>query len=96
MPNVTNIDHATIDWTARILDLERIAHENGLEFNLIINAEESGGADMRSTAKTPWRSMTCTPSGAAGRTGGLYRAGTPILCVMKWCRNLSPTPSPGW
>jgi hypothetical protein len=51
MPHVTNIDHAKIDWTARILDLERIAHENGLEFNLIINAEESGGANMAQYCK---------------------------------------------
>jgi hypothetical protein len=35
-------DRKKIDWIARILDVERYVHEQGLEFNMIFNSERGG------------------------------------------------------
>lgn len=43
----TTFDPKTIDWMARILDLERYVHGHGLQFNLIINSEGAGNASIR-------------------------------------------------
>lgn len=40
-------DPKKIDWMARILDLERYVHAQGLQFNLIINSEGAGNASNR-------------------------------------------------
>jgi hypothetical protein len=41
-------DPSKVDWIARILDLERLVNERGLEFNLVIN---DGGAGERSQSE---------------------------------------------
>jgi len=36
-------DPKTVDWIARILDVEKYCREHGLEFNLIFNSDRGGG-----------------------------------------------------
>lgn len=44
-------DPSKIDWIARILDVEKYVHAQGLEFNLIFNAQTAGETSMEAFNK---------------------------------------------
>ena len=88
-PATNNPDVEKIDWMARLLDLEHYVKSQGLEFNLIVNAEKAGTTSAQAFATQTLSYVDAYRAAADRRRAISCRLGTSI--PKKWCPRPSRT-----